>query len=50
MAEVLNYATDLTFMKGGHGMFFMEYDDYEYVPGHLMRKITDKANRVHEEK
>ncbi|MDE1045773.1 MAG: hypothetical protein OSA05_10925 [Nitrospinaceae bacterium] len=29
MAEVLNYATDLTSMTGGQGMFVIEYDHYE---------------------
>ena len=50
MAEVLNYAADLTSMTGGQGMFVMEYDHYEDVPEHLMQKITEEANRVHEEK
>lgn len=50
MAEVLNYAADLTSMTGGQGMFVMEYDHYEDVPEHLMQKIIDEANRVHEEK
>ena len=39
MAEVLNYAADLTSMTGGQGMFVMEYDHYEDVPAHLMQKI-----------
>lgn len=50
MAEVLNYAADLTSMTGGQGMFVMEYDHYEDVPEHLMQKIIDEANRAHEEK
>lgn len=50
MAEVLNYAADLTSMTGGQGMFFMEFDHYENVPEYLMQKIIDEANRVHEEK
>lgn len=50
MAEVLNYAADLTSMTGGQGMFVMEYDHYGDVPDHLMRKIIDEANRAHEEK
>ena len=28
MAEVLNYAADLTSMTGGRGMFVMEFDHY----------------------
>ncbi len=50
MAEVLNYAADLTSLTGGRGMFVMEYDHYADVPEHLMRKIMDQANRDHEEK
>ena len=50
MAEVLNYAADLTSMTGGQGMFAMEFDHYEDVPEHLMKKIIDEANHAHEEK
>ncbi len=50
MAEVLNYAADLTSMTGGQGVFFMEYDHYEDVPEHLMKKIIDEANHAYEEK
>lgn len=50
MAEVLNYAADLTSMTGGQGMFVMEYDHYEDVPEHLMQKIIDEANETYEEK
>ena len=50
MAEVLNYAADLTSMTGGQGMFVMEYDHYEDVPEHLMQKIIEEANRVYDEK
>ena len=50
MAEVLNYAADLTSMTGGRGMFVMEFDHYEDVPDHLMKKIVDAANLNFEEK
>jgi elongation factor G len=50
MAEVLNYAADLTSMTGGRGMFVMEFDHYEDVPDHLMKKIIDSANQNFEEK
>lgn len=50
MAEVLNYAADLTSLTGGRGMFVMEYDHYEDVPEHLMKKIIEEANREFEEK
>ncbi len=50
MAEVLNYAADLTSLTGGRGMFAMEFDHYADVPEHLMQKIIDEANRGFEEK
>jgi elongation factor G len=50
MAEVLNYAADLTSLTGGRGMFIMEFDHFEDVPEHLMKKIIDEANHDFEEK
>jgi elongation factor G len=50
MAEVLNYSADLTSMTGGRGMFVMEFDHYDDVPDHLMKKIVDSANQDFEEK
>ena len=50
MAEVLNYAADLTSLTGGRGMFSMEFDHYEDVPEHLMKKIIDEANKTFDEK
>ncbi|MFP6637185.1 MAG: elongation factor G [Nitrospinaceae bacterium] len=50
MAEVLNYAADLTSLTGGRGMFSMEFDHYEDVPEHLMKKIIDEANKGFDEK
>ena len=50
MAEVLNYAADLTSMTGGRGIFVMEFDHYEDVPDHLMKNIIDAANLNFEEK
>ena len=50
MAEVLNYAADLTSLTGGRGMFVMEFDHYEDVPEHLMKKIIEEANQSFEEK
>ncbi len=50
MAEVLNYAADLTSMTGGRGMFVMEFDHYEDVPDHLMKKIVENSNKDFEEK
>ena len=50
MAEVLNYAADLTSLTGGRGMFAMEFDHYGDVPDHLMKKIIEEANQTFEEK
>ena len=50
MAEVLNYAADITSLTGGRGMFVMEFDHYEDVPDHLMKKIIDEANQNFQEK
>ena len=50
MAEVLNYAADITSLTGGRGMFVIEFDHYEDVPDHLMKKIIDEANQKFEEK
>lgn len=50
MAEVLNYAADLTSMTGGRGMFVMEFDHYEDVPDHLIKKIIDSRNQDFEKK
>ena len=49
MAEVLNYAADLTSMTGGRGMFVMEFDHYADVPDHLMKKIIENSNKAFEE-
>jgi elongation factor G len=50
MAEVLNYAADLTSMTGGKGMFVMEYDHYDDVPENLMQNIIFEANRINDNK
>jgi elongation factor G len=43
MAEVLQYAPDLTSMTGGRGSFTMEVDHYEEVPVHLQEKVIAAA-------
>jgi len=43
MAEVLQYAPDLTSMTGGRGSFTMSLDHYEEVPAHLQEKIIAAA-------
>ncbi len=43
MAEVLQYAPDLTSMTGGRGSFTMNLDHYEEVPAHLQDKVIAAA-------
>ena len=43
MAEMLRYASDLTSITSGRGMFTMEFDHYEEVPAHLREKIIEAA-------
>jgi len=50
MAEVLNYSADLTSMTGGRGIFVMEFDHYEDVPDHLMKKVIVSVNQDFEAK
>jgi elongation factor G len=42
-AEMLRYASDLTSITSGRGMFTMEFDHYEEVPAHLSEKIIAAA-------
>ncbi len=39
LAEMLHYTTQLRSMTGGRGVFTMEFDHYETVPGHLTQEI-----------
>jgi elongation factor G len=43
MAEMLRYASDLTSITSGRGMFTMEFDHYDEVPAHLREKIIEAA-------
>ena len=43
MAEMLRYASDLTSITSGRGMFSMEFDHYDEVPAHLSEKIIAAA-------
>jgi elongation factor G len=43
MSEMLRYASDLTSITSGRGMFTMEFDHYEEVPAHLREKIIEAA-------
>ena len=49
MAEVLKYASDLTSMTSGRGLFSMEFSHYEEVPGNLAEKIIEAAAKPEEE-
>jgi len=42
-AELLRYATDLRSMTQGQGIFTMEFDHYEQVPGHLVEGIIQDS-------
>ena len=45
MAEMLNYAPDLTSMTGGRGSYTMELSGYEIVPSQIQAKIVEQAKR-----
>jgi len=49
MSEVLKYASDLTSMTSGRGVFSMEFSHYEEVPGNLAEKIVEAAGKMKEE-
>jgi elongation factor G len=50
LAEMLRYASDLTSITSGRGMFTMEFDHYDEVPAHLSEKIIAAAKTEKEEK
>ena len=45
MAEVLEYAPDLTSITGGRGTYAMELSHYEEVPAQLAEKIIEEAKK-----
>jgi elongation factor G len=49
MAEVLKYASDLTSMTSGRGIFTVEFSHYEEVPGSLAEKIIEASGKKSEE-
>jgi elongation factor G len=49
MAEVLKYASDLTSLTSGRGLFSMEFSHYEEVPAQVADKIVEAAARPEEE-
>ncbi len=49
MAEVLKYASDLTSMTSGRGLFSMEFSHYEEVPASITEKIIETSGKPQEE-
>ncbi len=49
MAEVLKYASDLTSMTSGRGIFSMEFSHYEEVPASIAEKIIEASGKVVED-
>jgi elongation factor G len=49
LAEILRYATDLTSMTGGRGIFTMQVDHYEEVPAQVADKIIAASRKGKEE-
>ncbi len=43
LAEVLNYASDLTSKTGARGSYTMEFSHYDEVPAHLSEKVIAAA-------
>lgn len=49
MSEVLKYASDLTSMTSGRGIFTMEFSHYEEVPANIAEKIVEASGKRAEE-
>lgn len=49
MAEVLKYASDLTSLTSGRGLFSMEFSHYEEVPANISEKIIEASGKRAEE-
>lgn len=45
LAEMQRYTTELRSMTGGRGIFEMEFDRYEIVPGHVAEEIIAAAKK-----
>ena len=41
MAEILEYAPDMTSITGGRGTFTSKFSHYQEVPGHLAEKVIE---------
>jgi elongation factor G len=49
MSEVLKYASDLTSMTSGRGIFTVEFSHYEEVPANFAEKIIEASGKKLEE-
>ncbi|MFH0821110.1 MAG: elongation factor G [Pseudomonadota bacterium] len=49
MAEVLKYASDLTSLTSGRGIFTVDYSHYEEVPANIAEKIVEAAAKPEED-
>jgi elongation factor G len=49
LAELQKYAIDLRSMTQGRGLFTMEFDHYEEVPGNIAEAIIEEAKRRKEQ-
>jgi elongation factor G len=45
LAEMLRYSPDLDSITSGRGMFAMEFDHYEEVPGNIAEKVIAQSKR-----
>ncbi len=45
LAEIQRYTTDLRSITGGRGVFTMEFDHYEVVPGHISGDIIAQRQK-----
>jgi elongation factor G len=48
LAEMLNYATDLTSMTQGRASYTMEFSHYDFVPAEIAEKIVQQAKAARE--
>ncbi len=48
LAEIQKYAIDLRSMTQGRGLFTMEFDHYEEVPGNIAETIIEEAKKARE--
>jgi elongation factor G len=45
MAEMLDFATNLTSITQGRGSYHMEFAHYDFVPHEIAQKIIDRHKR-----